>query len=200
MISRRLTDLPGLTAHATFGPLEFYRLNDDRFGPRFYVPERAAVFSSAAAIVARPSTGPGLPVYLARADSETAPVKQPETCQTQVTFEQINPTRYRVRADGDCEAYWLVFSSGYDDGWRATVVPAVGPGVRVPDSRHVRANGYANAWRIEQAGPHTLVIEYLPQRVFVGASLISALTLLGVGLAVAWSAARRRAPARTGAA
>jgi hypothetical protein len=191
-VNARLATLPGLTLHAAFGPLNYFRVKDEQFGPRFYVPEHAAEFSSAAAVVARPSSEPGLPVYLARADMEAGSVRQPEGCQARLNFEQVNPTRYRVQADGNCDAYWLVFSSGYDVNWQATIIPPTGPSVTVPNGRHVSANGYANAWRIEQSGPHTLVVEYQPQRVFIGAGLLSGATLLGVGLATLWAVLRQR--------
>lgn len=54
----------------------------------------------------------------------------------------------------------------------------------LPDSRHTRVNGYANAWWIkpEDAGgkaEYDLIVEYFPQRLFYFGCIITVLTLIG---------------------
>ena len=58
----------------------------------------------------------------------------------------------------------------------------------IADKTHVRANGYANAWYIqpsdvENKSDYTLIIEYLPQRIFY---IGSAISVVGIVCCIGW--------------
>jgi len=57
----------------------------------------------------------------------------------------------------------------------------------VPNERHVLANGYANAWLIDQHGDYDILLEYWPQRLVVlgmGVSVLSTACMLLVLLLI----------------
>ncbi len=200
VIRARLRSLPGIALDSTFGPLEFYRLDDEHFLPRLYAADRVAVLEEPADLLSEATALPagGRPIYLTQADVDRPELTQASGCQPRLTFERINPTRYVVQVEGDCAEYLLVFATAFDADWQATVVPTAGAPTPVPAASHLRANAYANAWHIQQAGPHTVSIDYRPQRMFGISVVISVVGAGLLGLAL-WLTTRRRPARDTGA-
>ena len=113
------------------------------------------------------------------------PQDVPVAVTAPVSFQQIDSTSYRVTGVTDNPMpKVLVFSQRYDDWWELTGAPA----------KHVRANGYANAWIIE-GNPTTseLVVHYKGEDYFFYGKLVSMLTVVGsIGYIGYWLARRRR--------
>ncbi len=218
VILSRLETMPAMKPYATFGPLKVYRIADEYFLPRIYVPEHLEMLADRALPAAGHLTSSLLlNAYVASSDADRLNLGQLPACQPRLAFEQLNPTQYRIQVNGDCAAYVLAFSSGYDPNWQALILPdnpappgaasglaywggrvidmtgataSAAPlgdlgdlqgGEPVPSTVHIRVNGYANGWLIRHAGPHAIILQYRPQRLFEAGVLISAGTL-GVGL------------------
>ena len=128
--------------------------------------------------------------------------KRASTRVPQVTFRQINPTRYIAHIDNATAPFFLVFSESFQKDWRAYVQKASGawyePSAllsmlfdrRTEIAEHVRANGFANSWYIDQTGSYDIVLEFIPQRMYEGGWLITFGTLLGCVIFMLTSARR----------
>lgn len=81
----------------------------------------------------------------------------------QVTYKQINPTKYIVSVMNISQPVTLVFSSTYDKGWEMNKV------------KSVPVFGLLNGFVVSRNGEYT--IEFKPQRYVVPGLVISALTL-----------------------
>ncbi|MBU1031645.1 hypothetical protein KKE03_01835 [Patescibacteria group bacterium] len=98
-------------------------------------------------------------------------VKLPE-----ISYEKINPARYKVHVSGAQSSFVLVFSELFNNAWQASY----------RDNRidkHFRGNFYANGWLIDKTGEFDLIIEYLPQKLLeLGEkiSVISYMLLAGI--------------------
>jgi hypothetical protein len=106
----------------------------------------------------------------------------------------------RVRARG--HPVYLILQQTYDPNWLAFVErdgPAIWPWATLmqrslPRSAHVVANGYANAWRIQEPGPIHVVLEYWPRRLALLGWLVTMMSLLfylGIALLRIWPRGRR---------
>lgn len=137
-----------------------------------------------------------------------------ETLQVpKISFQKINPTRFKVSVKNATAPYFLSFSENYDKEWKAFIVKAkdnekgpvassyFGDTVQelssahnvffqkdflamfftksIPDAKHIRINGYANGWFIDQTGDYNIIIQYWPQYLFYIGIFVS----LGTALA-----------------
>jgi hypothetical protein len=124
------------------------------------------------------------------------------TSAPQVTFRQINPTRYVAHIDNATAPFFLVFSESFQKDWKAYIQNASGawyePSAllsmvldrRTELAEHVRANGFANSWYIDQTGSYEIVLEFIPQRMYEGGWLITFGTLLGCAIFMVVNARR----------
>ncbi len=139
---------------------------------------------------------------------EVEPAAAPSTpVAPTISFESINPTRYRVHVTNARAPYFLVFSENFHAGWTAYIEPATSSlspdsqssffhpqrwyeqsallsalfdgGTRQTLSEHFLVNGYANSWRVDQTGSYDVVIEFVPQRLYEGGLIVSIGTFLG---------------------
>jgi len=85
----------------------------------------------------------------------------------------------------------LVFSDSYDPRWVATQHGQVLP--------HVKANGFANGWLVEDPAAGPIELRFLPQRLFALAVWISIAVAVSLLCAIAcvtllpgWQSARKR--------
>jgi hypothetical protein len=65
----------------------------------------------------------------------------------------------------------LVFLEGYYEGWKLYV-----NGSLIPESSHLKVNGFANGWLIEDAGSLMITVQYETQNL-IAASAIASLIL-----------------------
>ncbi len=117
-----------------------------------------------------------------------------------LSFESINPTRWRVHVENAQSPYFLVFSETFHSGWRAYTMPPTGErsapvdpqrwyeqssllswlldrsnGQEIQD--HYLVNGFANSWFVQRAGTYDLVVEFTPQRTYEAGWIVSLFTL-----------------------
>jgi len=95
---------------------------------------------------------------------------KPQSYNPVIKFQQIDPTHYEVSSESQYP-YILILNTEYSPYWTAMI-----NGKEIDD--HVIANGYANAWYIDQVGQSTISIEYKIQTYYLIALLISALVFL----------------------
>lgn len=106
-------------------------------------------------------------------DIQLQDVKLPE-----ISYEKINPARYKVRVVDAESPFVLVFSELFNNAWQASYADN-------KIDKHFRANFYANGWLIERAGKFDLVIEYLPQKLLELGEKVSIISyLLATGMLV----------------
>ncbi len=121
-----------------------------------------------------------------------------------ITFDSINPTRWRVHVTDAQAAYWLVFSETFDPGWSAYIAPVAQDQAGHVDSHlwyeqsallswlfktgtareitdHYLVNGFANGWYVANTGNYDIVIEFGPQRMYEAGWIVSLFTLAASG-------------------
>ncbi len=107
-----------------------------------------------------------------------------------ITFERINPTKYKVKVGKVSSPYTLVLLESFHPAWKVYLDEDNGNFwgrlIKTPlaEDRHFRVNSYANAWSILPEDflgkeSYELIIEFNYQKVFYVSLLASLLTLLG---------------------
>lgn len=147
------------------------------------------------------------PMYAVQSlEVEPATVGRDAGAPPAITFENINPTRYRIHVAKATAPYFLVLSDNFNADWKAYVEPATAPtsgsqfaafdpahwyaqsalltalfdgGKRTDIAEHTIVNGYANAWRVDKTGTYDIVLEFVPQRTYAGGLVVAMSTLLG---------------------
>jgi|GEM_PF-6853565 len=115
------------------------------------------------------------PVFVFANDQKSTPliITPSSYYPPKISFECVNPTFYKVQVYNATAPFVLVFSETFDDGWKAFISERN----QIPDRYHFVANGFANAWYVNQTENFTITLEYVPQRLFNVSLLISILTL-----------------------
>jgi hypothetical protein len=129
-------------------------------------------------------------------DHRTAPVLLPPDADPELrvdpaartSWRRLDPTRLRGTLEVR-DRTLLVFSQTFDPRWRLSV-----DGESVPGTRHLRVNGFANAWLVEGSGTVQWQLSYGPQqRITAGvAGGAGLLALALIALAVSLVRGRRR--------
>lgn len=132
-----------------------------------------------------------------------------------VSFQQINPTRYRVHVEDASSPFFLVFSESYHGDWAAFIEndPArnfewyepsallsasINAGKRTEITKHYQVNGYANSWYVERTGTCDIVIEFTPQRLYELGIVLSASTVIVCLIVIASAQLSRRSKGKRG--
>lgn len=91
-----------------------------------------------------------------------------------VTFSQQSNTHWAAHIDRSDGPYLLSFLETFNPGWVAEV-----NGTRVAEDRHVKVNGYANAWWMDRnEEPIDVTIRYTPQDRFALNGWVSTIAIL----------------------
>lgn len=97
-----------------------------------------------------------------------------------ITVRKLSQTRYSFSVTAT-EPFFIVLGESYDSNWKAYFGETdwfrslfMHP---IPEERHYIANGYANAWYVEQAGSYTITIFYQNQSLFYVGLLLSVVTI-----------------------
>lgn len=123
----------------------------------------------------------------------------------EITFQEVNPTKYQINVTNATAPFFLVFSESYDPRWKAYVNPQDGNTnwfeaffrSSVPDDMHFLVNGYANAWYIDPAEwgmggqEFSITLYFQPQSLFYLGCIISGLTFGGCIGYLVWDWRRR---------
>lgn len=102
-----------------------------------------------------------------------------EDTESFISYQKINPTKYKVHLENISKPTTLVFAELYNNGWKASYKD------KAVLTGHIRANIYANAWNVNRMGTFDIIIEFTPQRwMETGEKIsiigtISAISLLG---------------------
>jgi len=89
---------------------------------------------------------------------------------TTITMMDTSPTRYSLLVSTD-RPFYLVFREAFHGGWIAKVRDR-------PLGVHLKANGYANSWLVDEVGQYALTVEFTPQTRYLVFSLVSILFTL----------------------
>ena len=187
-----LSSQKGIHLEKTIGKLDFYKIEDEYFVPHIYVA--SSVFLLKGASIDSPvkftksispedefintilseNYTPRNSILVDPADvppnfSEMIPENNGHAL---ITFQRINPTKYKVKIENATQPFFLVFSESYHKDWTVYI-----DGQQVPSEYHFMANGYANAWYINKTGTYTVTLEFWPQKLFYICSTISITTL-----------------------
>lgn len=99
------------------------------------------------------------------------------------TFNEINPTQYKVRVKTE-KPFLLVFSESYSPDWKVYINP-INSNVQwynllsdqsKYNAKHFMVNGYANAWYIDYVGEYEITIFFWPQILYNLGCLASEVT------------------------
>lgn len=83
-----------------------------------------------------------------------------------ISYEMINPTRYKINIENATSNYIIVFSQTFHSGWKLYYDKKP-----IAVDSHEIANGYANAWlitpdEVQDNADYELILEYSPQKIF----------------------------------
>ena len=141
--------------------------------------------------------------------------QKPATASPTVSFQQINPTRYRVHVENATSPFFLVFSESFHSDWAAFIEkdPVRSPRWYEPSAllsfltdadkrteitKHYQVNGYANSWYVECAGTFDIVLEFTPQRLYELGIVLSATTVIACLIVIMAVQLSRRSKAKRG--
>lgn len=83
-----------------------------------------------------------------------------------VIFTKINPTEYKVYIDKAQDKYILAFLENYHPWWKAKIQLNNGRVVKLSKNSHLKINGFANGWIIDEKGDYEIIIEYQSQKTY----------------------------------
>ena len=103
-----------------------------------------------------------------------------------ITVNTKSSSKYKLSVEGVSSDYILYFAESYFPGWELTLHLADGSKIKLDESRHIKANSFANAWFIKAQDSrgesnYNIDIEFSQQGLILKGALIS---LLGLGLVV----------------
>ncbi len=196
-----LTDLEGVSSARSLGELHFYKVDDEYFVPRIYTASEMVLVDGGwdelldqGALDELAVDGTAIFMSDSLSTSKWEFVNQCDLgsgTQPQVSFEMVNPTKYRVKVANATEPFLLVFSESYHDQWKACVNSGDGDvgwieafwRDTVPEGQHIMANGYANAWYIDPAElgveeEFSMTLYYKPQSLFYVGLVLSGVALV----------------------
>jgi hypothetical protein len=91
-----------------------------------------------------------------------------------IQINKSSATEYLVTVNSvNTNPFWLVLPQAYNPDWIAQFSDN---GNKIADSNHIMINGYANGWKINRAGTYQIKILYVPQLVYQGGMLVSAIS------------------------
>ena len=142
----------------------------------------------------------GIPVYSFKKGDLIFFKKQPINYMSNngaINYIRINPTRYKVEISSGGKPFTLVFNERFDKDWKAYLIPKSEMNFfntlwlkPVPENKHIKVNGYANAWYVDGLNNQDIIIEYWPQRLLplgYGISFIA----VGAGIIYLWIVRKR---------
>ena len=165
----------------TFGDLVFFEIEEEFFSPVIYATPQYNFVSDLETMInclMTTSVDPRnttlfLDSQLSEKDVQFINALTLSEQIPELAFEKINPTKYTISVENSTGAFFLVFSSTFDNNWDAYVNDQ-----RIPDGYHFEANGYANVWYIDKTGTYTITLEFWSQKLFYVGVIISCATLV----------------------
>ena len=168
----------------SFGKLDVYELQDNRFLGKIYATNRFMIlkdFQELINTLEDESFIPGEVVAFLKSQSDVNNVEflsslelDEEHYIPELVYKQVNPTRYIVSVKNATKPYFLILSQTYHPQWKAFINSE-----EISTKYHFITNGYANAWYVNKCGSYTITIEFYPRRYIELGSLTSL-----VGLAI----------------
>ena len=112
--------------------------------------------------------------------NSSRPASPPE-----VDFSEVSPDEYKVNVINASSPFYLVFSEGFDGGWKVydgsfSGMPLLESPI-ITESNHFYANGFGNAWYMNKTGTYSIVLYYSPQALYevsLAATLAALLALV----------------------
>jgi hypothetical protein len=98
---------------------------------------------------------------------------RPDADQTELDFSPLSNSLYRLTVTNAKAPFVLTLNQSFDTGWRLRSTDGT-----TLDTPHFVANGFANAWIIDEKGSYNLVLEFEPERWARLAGYVSLGTLL----------------------
>ncbi len=98
-----------------------------------------------------------------------------------IKFTQLSSTKYAVTAVNQKPPYFIIFSEMFHPGWK--LLDSAGKEI-VAD--HIVANGFANAWQINEELPENVTIEFSASRPLLYGIIISALAISLLTIFAIW--------------
>lgn len=98
-----------------------------------------------------------------------------------LTVKSHSITQFTTDTISASHPYLVAFAESFDPRWKVAVKTDDGKTSVVPEQFHVALNGYANGWLVRETKPHTLLVQYAPQRAYRVGLYIAGGTALLVG-------------------
>ncbi len=94
-----------------------------------------------------------------------------------VEYRKIDNTKYIVNIDEADGAFLLVFSENYHPWWKA-VIKKGERNEPISKNKHIKVNGYANGWVVDEKGDYQIILEYQSQKIYLKLIYLTSFLLL----------------------
>jgi len=84
-----------------------------------------------------------------------------------IQFKQISPAKYEISVDGAKDKFILVFLENYHPWWQARIIKKdTNKAIFLDTKNHIKVNGFANGWILDDKGDFKVIIEYKSQKTY----------------------------------
>lgn len=189
-IERELRSMEDVDKIRSFGQLDIYKLSNKYFVPLVYATTQATFLMGGVDKIVDlkiEEIYPNKVFFLMTAEETKNSLKMEELGKLRkhakspsINFKKINPTLYRVSIKNASGPFYLVLSEAFDSGWKAykgrinwfeTLWEKP-----MGEERHLRANGYANSWYIDDKGDFEMTLFFWPQSLVYLGLILSGIT------------------------
>lgn len=103
----------------------------------------------------------------------------------EISYDKINPTKYKVTINNISESFFLNLMQSYDSNWKVYVLKKYGK-TEISQDTHFMINGYANSWLVNKndipSDNINLVIEFNAQKKIYLITILSVSILVLISL------------------
>lgn len=107
-----------------------------------------------------------------------------------IVYARNSDVRFSTETISYSSPYMFIFSESYDPGWQIEIQTEDGNKKLVPEDKHVKLNGYANGWWVDEQRPHSVTVRFAPQRYYTIGLYTMAITLFALAIIVFRSISR----------
>lgn len=169
-----------------FGDLAIYQLKSNFFMPQVYGATNSEFFvqneDSWEKILRRMDSSKTKVFFSLKPDEAKKYIEVRSNKKPEISFKRVSPTLYRVKVKNSSGPFYLVFLESFHPQWKAYKgnVNWFQALLQKPieEERHLRANGYANSWYIDDKGDFEMTLYFWPQSLVYLGLIISGITLL----------------------
>lgn len=211
--SNQLNAQTGVGWERSFGKWDLYRIEDDFYSEKMSTPSKVIIEDKYQNFSKLLKTANLNQTVIVKTPAQSL-VENQNLSSPQITFQQLNPTSYRVVVKNSTGPFILNFAESFSPLWKAYIKEGLAQAKDAPVSQkenvtelkskielfttsnifkkplneatHFKTNGFGNGWLINNQGDITVDIEYENQHYVYLGLIISGLSILISVLYLVW--------------